>query len=269
MGTNVSPMKPFLFRSSSILPLIIFRIIFGLLMFISVARFWWMGWIQEFYLEPDFHFTYYGFRFITIPSAFATYALFTALLISCVFISIGFLYRLSILFFFLTFTYIELWEKVLYLNHYYFVSLLSFLLIFLPLHHNFSVDSRWLFPEIKRSEVPFLFIFIIQLQIAIVYFFAGVAKLNADWLFDAQPLSIWLNSKTDIWLLGRLFEWKFSFYLMSWGGAVFDLSVPFLLWNKRTRLLAYLFVCIFHLMTAFLFNIGMFPYIMMSCTILF
>ena len=39
-----------------------FRIGFGLLMCFSIIRFWSKGWIEELYLLPDFHFSYYGFE---------------------------------------------------------------------------------------------------------------------------------------------------------------------------------------------------------------
>ena len=37
-----------------------------------------------------------------------------------------------------------------------------------------------------------------------VYVFAGLAKLNADWLLDAQPLRIWLAARSDLPIVGPL-----------------------------------------------------------------
>ena len=51
-----------------IAPLIIFRVLFGLLMAFSIARFMWKGWISELYILPKFHFSYYGFEWVkTLP----------------------------------------------------------------------------------------------------------------------------------------------------------------------------------------------------------
>ncbi len=56
---------------------------------------------------------------------------------------------------------------------------------------------------------------------------------------------------------------------MSWGGAAFDLSVPVLLSIRRVRPWAYIAVVGFHVATAALFPIGMFPWIMIASTIVF
>ena len=56
---------------------------------------------------------------------------------------------------------------------------------------------------------------------------------------------------------------------MSWAGLIYDLTiVGFLLW-KRTRVLAYLGVLVFHGLTWLLFDIGMFPIIMVTATTIF
>ena len=47
-------------RPSDIGPLIVLRIAFGLLMGVSTARFMVKGWVTEFYVTPQFHFTYWG-----------------------------------------------------------------------------------------------------------------------------------------------------------------------------------------------------------------
>jgi hypothetical protein len=78
--------------------------------------------------------------------------------------------------------------------------------------------------------------------IVIVYFFAGIAKLNSDWLIEAQPLSIWISSKYDFPIFGNyIFQKKITHYLMSWGGMLYDLSIPFLLLSKRLRWFGFFF----------------------------
>ncbi|MFZ6009333.1 MAG: HTTM domain-containing protein, partial [Bacteroidota bacterium] len=58
-------------------------------------------------------------------------------------------------------------------------------------------------------------------------------------------------------------------YAFSWMGCLYDLTIPFFLINKSTRLWAYAAVIIFHTLTAILFPIGMFPYIMMATALIF
>jgi hypothetical protein len=248
-------------------PLAVFRILFGIMMFASIIRFWYNGWIEKLYLEPKFHFTYYGFEWVQ-PIGTYTYLLFILCGLSAIFITIGYKYRLAIIFFFLSFTYIELMDKTTYLNHYYFISLLSFLLIFLPANKYFSLDSFLLKKEFKN--VPKWTIDSIKLLLGIVYFYAGLAKLNSDWLFRAMPLKIWLPSKYDIPFIGNnVMQQEWFHYAMSWSGALYDLSIPFLLLWKRTRLFAFTLVVFFHVFTRVLFPIGMFPFIMIIATLIF
>lgn len=236
-------------------------------MLISIIRFALNGWIQKLYIEPDFFFSYYGFEWVQPPGEW-TYLIFTICGLSAIFISLGYKYRLAIITFFLSFTFIELMDKTTYLNHYYFISILSFLMIFLPANAYFSVDASKN-PELKAEFVPTWSIDSIKLLLFIVYFYAGLAKLNTDWLFQAMPLQIWLPAKYSIPLLGDLLQQTWMHYAFAWGGALYDLSIPFLLLNKRTRTTAFILVVIFHLLTRILFPIGMFPYIMIVSALIF
>lgn len=248
-------------------PLAVFRILFGVLMVISIIRFWSYGWIDKLYIQPKFFFSYYGFEYIK-PLGQFTYLLFLICAIAAFMVAIGYKYRISIIIFFLSFTYIELMDKTTYLNHYYFISLLSFLMIFLPAHAYFSVDA------LKNRNKAFQYIpkwsiDSIKLLLAIVYVYAGLAKLNSDWLFRAMPLKIWLPSKFDVPILGNYFGEEWMHYAFSWGGALYDLSIPFLLLWSRTRWFAFMLVVIFHVLTRVLFPIGMFPYIMIFSALIF
>lgn len=56
--------KPAFEQPVSIAPLATFRIAFGLLMFFSMLRFLWRGWVNTVYVTPEFHFTYMGFDWV-------------------------------------------------------------------------------------------------------------------------------------------------------------------------------------------------------------
>ncbi|MEP1490129.1 MAG: HTTM domain-containing protein [Algibacter sp.] len=258
----------FLYKETSILPLAIFRMAFGFLMAFSMVRFMYNGWIEDCYIKPDFHFTYQFFDWIKPFDSLSMYAIVSFCALSALFIGLGFLYRISTLLFFITFTYLELIEKAWYLNHYYFVSLVAFLLLLVPAQSRFSLDAKFN-PKIKRSEVPSWTIIIFKLQLCTVYFFGGIAKLKSDWLLEAQPLKIWLNARTDMPLIGGLFEYDITPFLFSWSGMLYDLTIPFLLWTKKTRPMAYVLVVVFHILTYALFNIGMFPWLMIFGSLVF
>lgn len=248
-------------------PLVVFRIAFGLLIFLSIVRFWHNGWIESLYLDPSFHFSYMGFSWVK-PLGNYTYIIFLLCMISSLCVALGFKYRLASVGLFLSFTYIELMDKTTYLNHYYLVSLLSFMLIFLPAAATVSMDAL---KHKKIQQIPRWTIDAIKIMLCIVYFYAGFAKINSDWLLDAQPLKIWLQGSYDIPIIGDLLQKNWVHYTMSWGGMLYDCLIPFLLLFQRTRWVAFALVVIFHVLTKILFpSIGMFPYIMIvSCLVFF
>ncbi|MCT4663636.1 MAG: HTTM domain-containing protein [Flavobacteriales bacterium] len=258
----------FLFASKPSVTLAYFRIAYGVLMLWSTLRFWLNGWIVDQFTAPEYHFKYFGFEFIEPLSETGFYILYGFMVLACLLIILGWYYRVAIVFFFLAFSYTELIDISYYLNHYYFISLLTGVLMFLPMHVHFSLDAK-LRPKIARAEVPNWTIFLIKISLVIVYFYAGIAKLHGDWLFRAQPLSLWLQPHQDWWLIGPLFTKKWFAYAMSWGGCIFDLVIPFLLFNKRTVGIAFFFIVFFHLFTRMLFPIGMFPFIMIAATTIF
>ncbi|MDZ7773602.1 MAG: HTTM domain-containing protein [Balneolaceae bacterium] len=258
----------FFLKPVSIAPLVVFRVLFGALMLAGTLRFAWKGWIRDLYITPEYFFRYYGFEWLPVPGDPAIYGLFLLMGLSALGIMLGYRYRWSALLFFLSFTWVELIDKTNYLNHYYFVSLVSFLLILVPAHRSFSLDVRRR-PSLKRASVPAWCVHIFKLQLGIVYVHAGLAKLNADWLMEALPLKLWLPARAHLPLIGGWLDETVTAYLFSWGGALYDLSIPFLLLYGRTRAFAYAAVVLFHGMTALLFQIGMFPYIMTGCTLIF
>lgn len=260
--------KAILYRPTSAAPLAVFRVIFGLMTLYSTLRFIGKGWINTLYIQPNFHFTYYGFEWVKPFGATGMYLVFIIMALAALCIILGYRYRLSMVLFFLCFTYVELIDKTTYLNHYYFVSLVSFLMIFLPANTFFSLDV-FLNRVKKQPEIPFWTIAIIQFQLGVVYFYAGIAKLNYHWLIEAAPLSNWLKHQTDLPVIGRFMGYKATPYIFSWFGAIYDLCIPFLLLIKKTRVWAYLCVIVFHVLTAAMFPIGVFPYVMIGSTLIF
>jgi hypothetical protein len=247
--------------------LAVFRFIFGIMLCGGVVRFWLRGWIEELYIQPKYFFHYYGFEWIPHPGNY-TYLLFFVCGVSALFFALGLLYRLSAAILFLTFTWIELLDKTNYLNHYYFVSLVLFLIIWLPANVNLSLDGL-LKPTLLKRQIPRWTTGSIRLMLGIVYCYAGLAKLNSDWLMEAMPLRLWLPAKNDMAIIGFLFNKVWVAYGFSWFGAIYDLTVPFFLLYGKTRPYAFIAVVVFHVATSMLFPIGMFPYIMILSAIIF
>ncbi len=258
----------YLLRPVSSASLDFFRIIFGSMTAFALIRFWWNGWIEEQFTLPSFHFHYYGFEWINYPGKSAIYGLFLCSAISAILVACGLFYRLSIIVFTSTFIYLELIDKANYLNHYYLISLIGIMMIFLPMTGYYALDVKW---KISRpiSSIPYWMVFALIIQVGMVYFFGGIGKIKSDWLLHAQPLGLWLEAKSDIFPVGQIFKYSQIAYIASWASMLFDISIAFLLFYKNTRWVAFGVALIFHLLTAFLFNIGMFPLFMSGFILIF
>ncbi|WP_366183935.1 HTTM domain-containing protein [Flavobacterium ovatum] len=244
-----------------------FRLAFGLMMLLSLIRFASYGWIDKFYIAPQFHFTYYGFEWVK-PIGIYTYLIFIVCGIAALFVAIGYQYKWAVFSFFLSFTYIELMDKTTYLNHYYFITIVSLVLCFLPANCYFSIDA-YKNEKIRFQTIPRWNTDILKVLLAIVYIYAGLAKLNSDWLLEAMPLKIWLPDNTKIPGLSYLMNQTWVHYAFSWIGAIYDLGIVFMMLNKRTRGFGFFLIVVFHLLTRILFPIGVFPYVMIISSLIF
>lgn len=258
--------------------LVLFRVALGTLLAISMERFVAYGWIHKLLTGPSFRFKYYGFHWVEPLPYEQLLLLFYGLVALGIAVAVGFCFRVSALLLALGVSYIQLIDVSTYLNHYYFAALLIWILAFTPAHRALSVDAwlrqRW--ARLRGREVPAAVQFVprgvlwlLRVQIGVVYVGAGLAKLQPDWLLYAQPLRIWLGASTDVPGLGRLFTLPGAPLLMSWLGFLFDTTIVFWLSWRRTRPYAYVVVLVFHTLTRLLFNIGMFPWIMSACALMF
>lgn len=265
--SKLKPIAQRLFDPIDIAPLVWFRIAFGSLMLWEVWRYFNFNRIGRYYVDTSYNFHYFGFQWLTPLPGDGMFWLFHFLGLLSVLIMLGAFYRISMGIFWLCFTYVFLLDKAQYLNHFYLVSLVSFLMIFVPAHRALSVDAL-LRPSLRAQVAPAWSLWLLRGQMAIVYFFGGLAKINADW-FAGEPMRDWMAARTDFPLIGQWFTEEWLVYLFSYGGLLLDLLiVPFLLWT-RTRIPALLMATLFHLMNARLFNIGIFPWFAIAATLLF
>jgi len=267
MPSRFSKLQEQLFKPVDIASLAFYRIAFGLIMFWEVFRYFQKGWIKRYYVDPNFFFSYEGFEWIKPLDGNGMYILFMVLGILALFIVLGLFYRVSTWLFFFGFTYMFLLDKTNYLNHFYLISLLSFLLTIVPANRRYSLDAL-LFPSIRSQTIPAWALYITRFQIGVAYFFGGVAKLNYDWL-HGQPMRMWLSESTDFPVIGKYLTMPNMDIVFSYGGLMLDLLiVPFLMWRK-TRIIAFIIITCFHLTNAQLFMIGIFPWFMIAATTIF
>lgn len=247
-----------------------FRFLFGVMGFVLAVRFEAKGWVQSLLIAPTHHLHYAGFEWVGEPAPLVLHGMFAVLALASLAIAVGVFYRIATVVFLVVFVWIELIDRALYLNHYYAITLMAFLLCVLPLGDGYSLDAvrrggRWS----DRFEVPKYALWAVRAQLGIIYFFAGVAKVQSDWLLRAEPMRTWLLARADFPVFGAWFTWPSTAYVMSWAGMMFDLSITFLLLARTTRVAAYMAVVGFHAATGAMFPIGMFPWLMIAWTLVF
>lgn len=247
--------------------LAVFRIALGL----SVAWFAYAtlttGSLQADYLQPVFHLTYPGLDWVRPWPGNGMNVHFVVLLLAAICFALGLLYRTVAVVMCLAVTHVFLIERSVYNNHNYLVVLLSLLSTMMPLHRVWSIDALGR-EETVAATVPVWMLWLLRFQIGLVYFFGGVAKLDADWL-AGQPMRMWLAAKTNAPLIGPYASQEWVVMVFVWGGLLIDLlAVPCLMW-RRTRALMFAVLMTFHAINSQLFNISFFPWLMMIATAMF
>ena len=198
---------------------------------------------------------------------------------------IGLFYRASAAAVFLTWGYLWVVEstRTYWQSHYYLETLLAFLMIWMPAARKYSVDAWLARGQNLPRTVPYWTLFLLRGQLVIAYFYAGVAKLNADWLLDAVPVRWYLQrahvtapyepflTSGQIELVkGILHSAQFA-YFISYTGVIFDLAVGLLLLVRRTRIFGIILMVLFHATNHFLIfdDIDWFPLIGATTALIF
>ena len=246
--------------------LAVFRIGFGTIIAWEVWRAFDGNLIRADYDLPTFHFTWWLFDWVKPLPGVGIYIAFGVLGVAAVLVALGAFYRFAAALTCVGIAYWFLMEKASYLNHRYLAALFAFVFVIIPAHAAFSIHARRGKPP--RSVAAWT-VWLMRFQVGAPYFFAGIAKLNFDWLVRAEPLRAALERQADFPLLGRFFDNAVLAHVLAWGSTALDLFVPFLLLHRRTRVPAFGFALAFHFINARLFEIGIFPWTMIVGTTIF
>lgn len=234
--------------------------------------------------EVTFNLPYTGFGWLPLLRPPWIQGVGVLLGLGAVGIGLGFRYRISAVLTFLAWGYLYAVEstRTYWMSYYYLELVVLFLMPFLPAAARFSLDAS----RTVRSGallIPFWPVWLLRAQLVVTYFYAGVAKLNSDWMIDGYPVRIflekpWVAARLKVLLpydwAGMIERWVHSSALamgLSWIGAVFDLSIGALLLVRRTRFLGVVLMMIFHGINHFiLFNdIVWFPLLGMTTALIF
>jgi vitamin K-dependent gamma-carboxylase len=246
--------------------LVIFRVLLGLLIVAESFGAILLGWVEAVFVQSKFTFNFIGFDFLQFLHGEKMYTYFFVMGIFGLLITFGLFYRFAMIAFTFMWTIVYLIQKESYNNHYYFLILICIIMVFLPANGKLSVDAK-LFPKIKQTRIPRWMPYLLLFQLAILYFYASIAKLYPDWL-DGTFSKILLNGITQRQFFLDIFNQKWFLLLYAYAGILFDLLImPALIW-KKTRKLAIIASFGFHIFNAYTLKIGIFPFLALSFIVL-
>ncbi|XP_042364860.1 vitamin K-dependent gamma-carboxylase [Plectropomus leopardus] len=245
----------------------IFRCLFGLLMAIDITQERGLSHLDYKYLDgaPVCRFPLFN-ALKPLPLDWM-YLVYVIMFLGALGIMLGCFYRLSCLMFISTYWYIFFLDKTTWNNHSYLYGLIGFQLTLMDGNRYWSIDGLRR-PSIRNAHVPLWNYTLLRTQIFIVYFIAGIKKLDADWV-EGYSMSYlahhWLFDPFKAILPVELV----NLLVVHGGGLILDLTAGYLLFFDVTRPYGFFFVSYFHCMNSQLFSIGMFSYTMLATSPLF
>ena len=229
-------------------------------MLVHVARLHFHGMYWRSVVAPPFHFTLSGVQ-LPVPStprAAYTHLMFLAL--SAAGLALGMWPRLCASAFATAYAYFVLCERTMFNNHFYLYAIFAALLVLIG------------GPSRRASTLCWWQRALLRAQLALVYAYAAVAKLNEDWLVHGEPMATKLASESALHEPGM--RWTLDAMpalplLVSWAGVAVDGLAPPLLLCNRTRPIGIALTCAFHVGNAALWRLGDFPWVMLATSLIF
>ena len=241
--------------------LAVFRIAFGSILFCDILRHFHYGWIRTEFVEPIFHFSYLGLGRVRPWPGSGMYILFGLMGLFALLTAVGLFFRVAAPLLFLTYTYVFLLDRAYYQNHYYLIVLLSLILCFTGAQRAWSGDA-WLD---KRDRAMF--------RSACMAGRALTSTGRVGLLFWSSSevrsgLAPWgsasdLVCEQELNAFSRQASRRFwSPLFFSYAGLGVDLSLPFLLYFRKTRWVGVAIGVCFHTLNGILWDIDVFPFLM-------
>jgi len=245
----------------------VFRIVFGVFVAVDAWRYLGYGWVRQYYIDPAFNFRYLFFDFVHPWPGDGMLLHFAATSVLALLAAAGLFYRVSSALLFVAYAYTFLLEQSVYMNHHYLMVLLAFLLACLPAHRAFSLDRAR--GAVTESSVPLWSIAILRFQLAIVYLFGAIAKLNSDWLRGEPMYSTLIAQPADFPAVAALVPPQVLALGIAYAGIAVDLAIPLLLCRRRTVVWGIALAASFHLLNGLFLRIGVFSWLMTGAVLIF
>ena len=147
----------------------------------------------------------------------------------------------------------------------YLIAWFLLLSVFIPADSRLSHTLRWRPGNAYRSA-PIWVLWILRFQLGVVYFFAGVVKIDAGWL-SGRTFEYFVAVENHNPMLAGLLNWPAFAPMMAWSGMFFDLLiVPAMLWRPTAKL-AFPAMIFFHVFNYVFIGLGTIPPVMIVLTL--
>eukprot|EP00794_Sanderia_malayensis_P015425 gene15425-16999_t len=131
------------------------------------------------------------------------------------------------------------------------------------LSKKWSIDVL-IWPGMRNVDIPKWHYSIFKFQFFIVYFYAGLKKLDMDWVTGYSMVGLNRKWVFDPLKIIGLSDNIIDHFVVHICGLTFDLLEGFFLLFDFTRPFGFIFGGFFHLMNSQMFSIGMFPWTMLA-----
>ena len=254
-----------LFKQISPQSIGIFRIILGVVLFFECQRL--LQSMQIYYVNVDMHFYWQLLKNVPTLSLTQYQTIVYAMYGLSVMVVLGLWSRIAIFFYLSGYVYFLVLDASYYNNHYYFLALLMFIYIVIGTGDNWaSIRFKW--NKKHNATIPYWNLFLLKTQVFLVYLIAAIVKLNVDWLSTNTMRAVYKYS-SDYKSFKTWMNEDFFAYFFTFTGILFDFFVSILLWVPGVRLFLIPFILIFHGINTTALQIGIFPYLMASATLLY
>jgi Vitamin K-dependent gamma-carboxylase len=149
-----------------------------------------------------------------------------------------------------------------------FMTIGLFYLMLSPLPDRYSLDQRWRKLPSKNQRLLGFFRRVLQVHLCLIYFFGGVAKcLGSGWWDGSNLWRALIRPPFNVIAPEILIRLKYLFPVAGIVICLLEISYPVFIWNRRTRGIWLMCICVMHLAIGLTMGMYLFAFIMIVLNI--
>lgn len=197
-------------------------------------------------------------------TSFVLWSCYILLIVNLICLMFGFYSRVQCFFIFVLYTSFCHRNPLIFDGEDILFRLMAFYLFLAPIGNHFSINRLWNRKEEEHRNKPVWPLRLIQIQTSMVLFFSGLEKLGGvEW---RNGTALYYVSRLDDFFCRFpipefLFKSLVLVSLMTWCAVLVEISVPILIWFRKSRWLALIIVIGFHLTLDYTMNLNLFQWL--------